>query len=456
MLSGYRDGKPFYLYADGTAPAKSKVAVRPIVLDGGVARHAGARRASLHASLQASHCEEQVGTRERLTGGGVAVDCSRTAKSPAAIRGGLPSGLTGGARTANWRTEGARGEDTSCWAEERRRLGVEVKAAVAQASIWQQARGLAGQPTAPSIATLRRMAAYLARRGGLEHQEDSGAVAVRLQLEDALAAIARLQGTMAEQQARIDALEGERAVRTGERSTVQWPILLRAGCSTPTSVRKLHDSFERAASPPPPAGSGAADLEVQAEQLWKEVAAAQAVLAAALPTEATAEVQETPDRSATWLEVAVGCGQLGWEAAGAESAAVEAVVEPSGDSDADGVEAAEAVPAAAEAEPELTAEAAAAVAQAAAGIEVQKSSRRGMYFEETDEEFDERMNSPGWRMETEYRELYNIFKRTTGPTETRAELAGRWSGGVWKEGKDALERRAAWLSRGGMTEPLRS
>ena len=50
VLSGYRDGKPFYLYADGTAPAKSKVAVRPIVLDGGVARHAGARRASLHAS----------------------------------------------------------------------------------------------------------------------------------------------------------------------------------------------------------------------------------------------------------------------------------------------------------------------------------------------------------------------------------------------------------------------
>ena len=96
VLSGYRDGKPFYLYADGTAPAKSKVAVRPIVLDGGVARHAGARRASLHASLHASHCEEQVGTRERLTGGGVAVDCSRTAESPAAIRGGLPSGLTGG------------------------------------------------------------------------------------------------------------------------------------------------------------------------------------------------------------------------------------------------------------------------------------------------------------------------------------------------------------------------
>ena len=62
-----------------------------------------------------------------------------------------------------------------------------------------------------------------------------------------------------------------------------------------------------------------------------------------------------------------------------------------------------------------------------------------MYFEETDEEFDERMNSPGWLMETEYRELYNIFKRTTGPTETRAELAGRWSG-VSREGFGRRER----------------
>ena len=56
----------------------------------------------------------------------------------------------------------------------------------------------------------------------------------------------------------------------------------------------------------------------------------------------------------------------------------------------------------------------------------------------------------------EYRELCNIFKRTAGLAETQAELARRWSGGVWKEGRDALNRRAAWLSRGGMTEPLRS
>ena len=60
------------------------------------------------------------------------------------------------------------GQGTSCWVEERRRLGAEVKAAVAQAAICQQSRGLAEQPTATSGATRRKMAAYLARRGGLE------------------------------------------------------------------------------------------------------------------------------------------------------------------------------------------------------------------------------------------------------------------------------------------------
>ena len=123
LLSGYKNGKPYYLYADGTPPTASKVAACCVGSDGKVARRAS-------------------------------------------------------------------GEDTSCWAEERRRLGAEVQAAVTQASIRQQTRGLAGQPTTPSIPTLRMgMAACLARRGvGLEHQEDAGAVAVRLQLEDAIAA----------------------------------------------------------------------------------------------------------------------------------------------------------------------------------------------------------------------------------------------------------------------------
>ena len=59
-------------------------------------------------------------------------------------------------------------------------------------------------------------------------------------------------------------------------------------------------------------------------------------------------------------------------------------------------------------------------------------------------------------MEAEYWELYSIFMKTVGPAETRAEMAERWLGGIWKEGKDALERRAAWLSRDGMAESRRS
>ena len=70
LLSGYRGGEPYYLYADGTAPAKSKVAARPnVLLDGGVARRAGARR----AILLSAQCDGQVGTRGQAHGGG-AVD----------------------------------------------------------------------------------------------------------------------------------------------------------------------------------------------------------------------------------------------------------------------------------------------------------------------------------------------------------------------------------------------
>ena len=75
LLSGYKNGKPYYLYADGTSPKASKVAACCVGADGKVARRAGALRAS--------------------------------------------------------------GQDTSCWAEERRRLGAEVQAAVTQASIRQ-------------------------------------------------------------------------------------------------------------------------------------------------------------------------------------------------------------------------------------------------------------------------------------------------------------------------------
>ena len=60
-----------------------------------------------------------------------------------------------------------------------------------------------------------------------------------------------------------------------------------------------------------------------------------------------------------------------------------------------GTEATEAVPAASEAALELTAEAAAAVAQAAVVIEGRKSSRLGMYFKETEEEYARRLSGPG-------------------------------------------------------------
>ena len=472
FLSGYVDGKPFYLYKDGTTPTPSKVGRAAAEAGGrgavhqeglrGTAQQAGGRDVREGASLG----------RERRTGGDVAADHSRTTESPTAAPGGPPLGLAGqayaGAARLGELEESGAWEGTSCWVEERRRLGAEVKAAVAQAAIRQKLWGLAEQPTAASGATRRKMAAYLARRGGLECQEDSGPVAIRLQLEEVTAAVVRLQGMMAEQQKRIDALEGEREMRTGEHGTVQWPALPRKGRRTPTSVRNLHDSFERAVSPPPPASSGAADLEWQVEELWSEVAAAQAAFAAALPTETMSGVQENPDRSDIEnpdRAVCVGAEAMEAEAvpeataearaAGAatgavgEAAATRVVgsppVPPPAAQPPYGAMALVAVPAASEAALELTAEAAAAVAQAAAAIAGRMSSRLGRFFEETEEEFERRMREPGTIVETEYQELCRIFKMTAGPAETQAELAERWRGGIWKEARDSLERRAASL-----------
>ena len=85
------------------------------------------------------------------------------------------------------------------------------------------------------------------------------------------------------------------------------------------------------------------------------------------------------------------------------------------------------------------------MAQAAAAIEERKSSRLGMYFEETEEEYARRLSGPGTIMEEEYRQLCKIFKGIAGASETQAELEERWLGGVWKEAGDSLERRAAEL-----------
>ena len=97
-LSGYRGGEPYYLYADGTAPAKSKVAARPILRDGGVARRAGAQRAALHASLHAAQGDGQMGTRGQAHGGGAAeraVAARALALSPTRSPRGAPPGLPG-------------------------------------------------------------------------------------------------------------------------------------------------------------------------------------------------------------------------------------------------------------------------------------------------------------------------------------------------------------------------
>ena len=133
---------------------------------------------------------------------------------------------------------------------------------------------------------------------------------------------------------------------------------------------------------------------------------------------------------------------MGQEATGAEPVAVDASDTDEMDAQGDGTEASEAVSAAPEAALELTAEAAAAVAQAAAAIEKQRSSRRFMLFGETDEEFDERMDCPGFRVEEEYRAFYYILTEALGPVVKRAELTG-----IWKEGMDSLERRWRLLAR---------
>ena len=539
LLSGYREEKPYYLYRDGTAPARSKFAARPIVLDSGVARRAGAPHASLHASSLSAQRDEQGGTRgQGLESGAIerSAAAQAAALAPTGAPGGIPLGLPGTAYTVRHGEQGeAEAAPVRCLEEERRRMRADVVAAVAQATIrhragrqagspggdsppgllagtargstcaahgaeqmgpvaaagerWTDGRGRvreaaalrdplaaarlqAGQSGGPSPATLRKVAAYLARHG--VGQEDPEVAAMRLQLEEATAAILRLQGVAASHRSRVEALE--EGAHTSERREAQWPRLCGERHASSAPARNLQAAFDDAAAGSPAIGVHS-DLEAQAEELWSEVHAAQAEAAvarmavaapAAMPGAAVLG-KKNPDRSAI-VEPAAGCGQSGQDAAGAKLEAAEAavepgqdvagaepaVVEPSRDGDADGTVAAEAVPAGAEADLELTAEAAAAVAQAAVAIEERRSSRQGMFFEETDEEYARRMSATGTKIEMEYRELCNIFKRTAGLAETQAERARRWSGGVWKEGRDALKRRAAWLSRGGMTEPLRS
>ena len=66
------------------------------------------------------------------------------------------------------------------------------------------------------------MLACLVRHG--EVTESQGQ-AVRRQLQEAIAAIVRLQGVVEMQQGRMDALEVGGEAHTGERREAQWPQL---------------------------------------------------------------------------------------------------------------------------------------------------------------------------------------------------------------------------------------
>ena len=298
---------------------------------------------------------------------------------------------------------------------------------------------------------------HAARHGGKEAVESQGQT-VWLQLQEAIAALVRLQGVVEKQQARIGALEVGGGAHTGERrEDAQWPQLRAHG----SSARSLAGDFDAAAAVSPQSEADPGNLEAQAAQLWREVAAAQAIGAAeaAAVVEEESKVRKNGDRSDS-LDPPVGCGQ---EAAGAEVEAGEEVVERSGDGGAGQAAAAEASQAFAEAAPELTTEAApaAAVAQAAAAAVAALASAAPtalpqatppaeppswleMPYMETlaeEEAYMERLRNrdPGRLALREHQDLYNRFKRTAGPTES-------WQGGVWKEAQDAIERRC-WKRR---------
>ena len=264
LLSGYRGGEPYYLYADGTAPAKSKVAARPnVLLDGGVARRAGARR----ASLLSAQCDGQVGTRGQAHGGGAA-ECAAGARavalSPTRSPRGVPPGLPGTAHAARHGDQGEAETDMlRGLEEERRRMRAEVVAAVAQATVRHRASRQAGASGGEQRRGSSRLGTVRGQHGEL--LADPGAAAVWLQLEEAITAIAQLQRVADKQQARITALENGGGADTGERREALWPRL--APITHGTSARSLAAAFDAAADMASPLGEASAqNLERQAEQ----------------------------------------------------------------------------------------------------------------------------------------------------------------------------------------------
>ena len=306
LLSGYRGGEPYYLYADGTAPAKSKVAARPIVRDGGVARRAGAQRAALHASLHAAQGDGQLGIRGQAHGGGDAkraVFARALALSPTRSPRGAPPGLPGTVHAARHGGKGAvetaalRGSE-----EERRRMRTEVVAAVAQATI----RHRAGRQAGSSGDEQRGGSSQLGKPRG-QHGElaELDSTVVRLQLEEAITAIMQLQEVVDEQQARITAIENGGGAETGERREARWPRL--APSVRRTGARSLAAAFDAAVDTASPLGEACTqDLERQSEQWWQEVSAAQAdyAVAQAAAVEAEPKVDEMAAYSVSGLAAA--------------------------------------------------------------------------------------------------------------------------------------------------------
>ena len=167
-------------------------------------------------------------------------------------------------------------------------MRAEVVAAVAQATIRHRAGCQAGSLGGEQRGGSSQLG--MVRDG--EVAESPGRAA-RLQLQEATAAIVRLQGVVERQQGRIDALEAGGEARTGERREARVPQCnLRAHG---TGSRSLAGEFEAAAAVSPQNDAEPGDLEAQVEQLWREVAAAQAIhgaaeAAAVVEAESKAEV----------------------------------------------------------------------------------------------------------------------------------------------------------------------
>ena len=92
-------------------------------------------------------------------------------------------------------------------------------------------------------------------------------------------AILRLQGVVASQGSRVEALE--EGARTSERQEARWPRMHGTPARHASGARNLQAAFDDAAAGSPESGAHS-DLVAQAEELWSEVEAVRAEAAVAL------------------------------------------------------------------------------------------------------------------------------------------------------------------------------